>query len=295
MFDRILGRFLVDSQCITEEHLQEVMKTQDSIRVKLGVIAVSEKLMSIAQTDEINVLQASMDKRFGDLAVEKGYLTEAQVSRLLSLQGNEYLIFIQTLIDKGFMNMQEIESALEEYQKSNGFMESEINALKSGDIDRIVPIFLLMDNILCRKLFVLGVKTIYRLVDNHVTIGKSYMLDSLEAETIGFQKLVGMHEVFTGIAGKAESIKKIAIAYTKEEFIETNDDALDAVCELINCVNGILATDLSRERVGVELEPPIYSDLRQVISGEELYVLPLVVCGENIELIVSANQAVTVN
>lgn len=294
MFDRILGRFLVDSKRITEEQLQDVMETQDSIRVKLGVIAVSEKLMTIAQTEDINILQASLDMKFGELAVAADYLTEAQVKRLLSLQGNEYLIFIQTLIDKNYMEMKEIESALEEYQKKNGFMESEINALKSGEVDRIVPIFLLMDNPLCRGLFGLGVKTIYRLVDHHVAIGKSYKVDSLAAEASGYQRLVGMHNIFTGIAGNNVYIRKMAIAYTKEEFIETDEDALDAVCELINCINGIFATELSKDRVMVEMEPPVYNSKSQTISGAELYVLPLVVCGENIEFIVSADQLVKV-
>lgn len=56
--------------------------------VKLGLIAVSEKLLTQEQADKINRKQALEDKRFGDIAVEMGYLTESQVSRLLQLQGN---------------------------------------------------------------------------------------------------------------------------------------------------------------------------------------------------------------
>lgn len=297
MFDRILGSFLVERKRITKKQLQEVMETQDTIRVKLGVIAVSEKLMTIEQTEKINLLQASLDKRFGDLAVETKYLTEEQVKRLLTLQGNEYLVFIQTLINKGFMSMSDIEEALTEYQEENGFMESEMNSLKSGDADRIVPIFLTMDHPLYKRLFGCGVRTIYRLVDNHMAISKSSHKSTIKAKAIGYQQLVGMNDIFVGIAGSAESIKKIAIAYTREEFIENEEDGLDAICELINCINGLFVTELSKERIEIDMEPPFYSVEPKTVHGKEIYTLPMTVCGEKIELLISIlpiNEKITV-
>ncbi|MFR5618554.1 MAG: hypothetical protein ACLTJ5_06805 [Clostridium sp.] len=62
------------------------------------------------------------DKRFGDLAVEKGYLTEADVNYLLGRQGNPYLIFIQGLEENGIMSRDEIETALDAFQKGEWFL-----------------------------------------------------------------------------------------------------------------------------------------------------------------------------
>ncbi len=56
-------------------------------RVKLGLIAIAEKLMTSEQTEELNTLQRQTDRRFGDLAIEKGYLTEQQLERLLENRG----------------------------------------------------------------------------------------------------------------------------------------------------------------------------------------------------------------
>ena len=63
-----------------------MISIQEKIRVKLGLIAVSEGMLTLDQADAINRMQQVMDKRFGDIAVEKGYLTEAQVNSLLKMQ-----------------------------------------------------------------------------------------------------------------------------------------------------------------------------------------------------------------
>ena len=106
MFDQIFGNFLVETGKITKEQLADVIAYESTVRVKLGLIAVAEKLLTNEQADEINQLQAIMDKRFGDIAVEKGYLTEDQVSNLLKKQGNIYMVFVQTLIDKKLMTLE---------------------------------------------------------------------------------------------------------------------------------------------------------------------------------------------
>ena len=72
MFGHFFGNYLVKNGVITEEQLQEVLEIQKTSRVKMGLIAVSEKMLTARQTYEINMLQVTLDKRFGDIAVEKG-------------------------------------------------------------------------------------------------------------------------------------------------------------------------------------------------------------------------------
>ncbi len=105
MVGYILGSYLVETGKITKEQLAQVLEGAGKIRVKLGLIAVSEGFMTVAQAEEVNRLQAVMDKRFGDIAVENGYLTQPQVELLLKKQGDEYLIFLQTIVDQGIMSM----------------------------------------------------------------------------------------------------------------------------------------------------------------------------------------------
>ena len=49
MVDYILGNYLVDSGKLTEEQLKDTLDKQDSVRVKLGLIAVAEGMMTLEQ------------------------------------------------------------------------------------------------------------------------------------------------------------------------------------------------------------------------------------------------------
>ena len=290
MLDRLIGTYLVEQGLITRLQLGEVYKAQESQRAKLGVIAVAEKLMTIAQAEQVNMLQASMDRLFGDIAIEKGYLSEAQVSRLLELQGNNYLIFLQTVVDKGFLTMEQLTEAEEDYQKQHGFTESDMAALKAGDVEKEVQIFLQTDNPMYRSMFAMGIKNMYRLVDNHLFIGKSYTANVLKEEVLGYQKFHGDQMAVVAISGKYNDVKKMAIAYTKEEFIDTREDALDAVCELINCINGLYATEQSRSDVKIELDPPNFMTSFSQATCQEMIVMPVYLCGGEVKYAIAVSK-----
>ena len=292
MLDRLIGNFLVEQGMLTKTQLAEAYKRQEAGRAKLGVIAVSEKLMSIAQAEQVNMLQSSMDKRFGAIAIDKGYLTSTQVARLLELQVNSYLVFLQAIVDFGYLTMQQLENAEKEYQKKHGYTESDMAALKSGEVEPCAQVFLDSEDPLYRQMFSMGIKNLYRLVDNHVYIGQSYCARVLKDEVLGYQKIYGDQNAVVAVAGKYEDVRKMAIAYTKEEFIETREDALDAVCELINCINGLYATAQSREDVKIDIEPPNFSATFTEASSEEMIVMPVYICGVEIKYIISKDFSV---
>ncbi len=294
MLDRLMGNFLVEQGYITRTQLIEAYKLQESNRAKLGVIAVAEKLMNIAQAEQVNTLQSSMDKKFGDIAVEKGYLTQTQVERLLGLQGNSYLAFLQAVVDLGFISMEKLDKAEDEYQKLHGFTESDMAALKTGDVEQAVPIFLNSDDPIYKGMFSMGVKNMYRLVDAHVYIGKAYTARVIKDEVLGYQAFHGDQQAVVAISGKYEDVRKMAIAYTKEEFIETREDALDAVCELINCINGLYATEKSKEDTRLELDPPNFNVSFAEALSEEMTVLPVYICGGEVKYIIAVSKDIVV-
>ena len=295
MLDRLIGNYLVEQGMLTKMQLIEAYKRQEAGRAKLGVIAVAEKLMNIAQAEQCNSLQATMDKRFGDIAIEKGYLTETQVSRLLELQGNPYLTFLQAVVDGGTLTMEQLDAAEGEYQKKHGFTESDMAALKTGDVEQAVPVFMHTDDDVYKKMFCMGIKDLYRLVDSHVYIGKTYSSRVIKDEVLGFQKFHGDQNAVVAISGKYEDVRKLAIAYTKEEFIETKEDALDATCELINCINGLYATDLSRSDVKIELEPPNFSVNFAEASSEEMVVMPVYICGGEVKYVIAVSKDISID
>ncbi len=294
MLDRLIGAYLVEQGILTKNQLAQVYAKQESERAKLGVIAVAEKMITIAQAEHVNMLQASIDKRFGDIAVEKGYLTDTQVQRLLGLQSNTYLTFLQSAVDMGFQTMAQLESIEADYQKINGFTESDMAALKTGDVEKAVPIFIDNADPVFSRMLAMGIKNMYRLVDNHVYVGKAYTSRVLQDEVLGYQKFHGDQQAVVAISGKYEDVRKMAVAYTKEEFIETREDALDAVCELINCINGLYATEQSRNDSKIELEPPNFSVSFVQASSDEMIVMPVYVAGGEVKYIIAVSKDILI-
>ena len=294
MFDRIIGKYLLEKGRLTKEQLSIAYDIQESRRAKLGVIAVSEKLMTVAQAEEINALQATMDKRFGDLAIERGYITEIQCGYLLSLQQNEFMTFTSALVEKKIMTLEEVDSMISEYQQEKQFTDEQMTILKNCDVDMIVPMFTDSDDEEYNAIFRYGIKNIYRLVDTHLSIGNAYTVGNVKAECVAYQSFSGDVTATVALIGKNADLQKMAKSYTKEEFIETEEDALDAMCELINCINGLYATDRSKKGKKIDLEPPYFLTKFGEIDADEVKVMPVYCAGAEVLLVVSLGSGVTV-
>lgn len=292
MINRLFGNFLVSIGKITQEQLEHVIETQKKVRVKLGLIAVAEKLMTPEQADQVNHLQAIKDKRFGDIAVDKGFLTEEQVSRLLELQGNAYLTFIQALDDCGYMTPEAADEALLEYQKENSFTNTDMEALKSGDSDRIVPLFLPSG---CTKLqieLIQGtIRAIIRLISDDIYVLKGSVAEQYEADRIALQHMDGNRKATLAFAADGTGLKAIADIYGQEDFAEVDMDALDAVGEFINCINGMFSTNLTGGCY-MDMLPPLFSDERSVVKSGEICILPVCINGQIIDMLTTFDETI---
>lgn len=294
MINHLFGNYLVKSGRLTGEQLETVMEAQKKVRVKLGLIAVAEKLMTPKQSDEINRLQAVVDKRFGDIAVEKGYLTDAQVSRLLELQGNAYLTFAQSITDNGFLTYEEVEAALAEYQTENAFTSTDMEALKSGDSDRIVSLFLPGDvDSLQKDLMQGAVRTIIRLIESDIYIEKAFWKSEITVSSYAMQNLKGVRKASLLFTGDGDALLAVAEPFAGESFGEVNLDALDAVGEFSNCVNGLFCTDKSAV-CELDMLPPSLKDDTVTIKADKMCVMPIHIGESVIYLITTFDEYISV-
>lgn len=261
MVEYILGNYLVEKGKITAEQLKDTLVKQDSVRVKLGLIAVAEGMMTLEQTDEVNRLQAMMDQRFGDIAVTKGYLTDEQVGKLLQEQGNSYLMFVQALVDNGYVSMEEVDSLANDFRLANGYSISELDALKSDDVDRIVPLFIPEAGKQFTDIISTAIRTLIRLIDRHVYIGRAQMIDAFPAAGQVSQALSGDNGIIDCFSEGTGALLNVCSVFGQEDFPTLDLDALDAAGEFLNCVNGLYASSLSREGKFLELMPPCYEEV----------------------------------
>lgn len=259
MVDYILGNYLVENGKISKEQLKEILKKQDSVRVKLGLIAVAEGMMTQEEADKVNRLQAIRDKRFGDIAVEEGYLTEMQVSKLLKEQGNTYLMFVQALLDENLFAMDEWEWLLDNFKKENGYSNTEIEDLKSDDVSRIVPLLIPEEAKPYQELICTAIRTMIRLIDRHIYVGNGVMVESLPADGLARQSMEGEGGLVACLAERDGALLQVCSIFGREEFVKLDADALDAAGELLNCINGLYASAASRDGRFLELMPPEYT------------------------------------
>jgi len=290
MFDRIFGEYLVEKGALKPEQLEVIQQDENHTRIKLGTIAVAEKLMSEAQADEVNQLQAITDRRFGDIAVEKGYLSEQQVMSLLKQQGNSFLHFVQSAIDNGFATLDSIDEYLGAYQDEQGYTYSDMDDLVSGDLNREINVLLPVVDPLYQRLCGVAIRSIIRLVSTDTYIGKAYSATEIKVDRFACQESFGDHDVVAGFAGMGDGLLSVAELFADEKFPEVDLDALDAVGEFVNIIDGLFAVDLGNEDVDVDMRPPSFYDSPVTIKGEKLCVVPVKVNGRDVLFVMSIDS-----
>jgi hypothetical protein len=295
MFGLYFGYYLVEKNKISQSQFEDLIAKLQKSRAKLGFIAVAEKLLTVKQAEEINDIQKRMDKRFGDVAVEKGYLLEEEVTYLLNMQGNTYLLFLQLLTESGYLTMEEIKVTLEDFQREYQLSDSELDALKSGDIDRIIPIFVDMDHLVYGEYASLAIRNVVRFINRNILLKKAYRITSYPFRALASQKLDGNPGLFVGLAGKDSALLSIAKPFAREEFQSLDEDAFDSVCEFLNCINGIYASKLSQEDIELEMAPPKYYTDKCITSEEDLYIVPFLINGEQADIIIAMNNRIGIN
>lgn len=289
MVRHILGNYLEHAGKITKVQLQQVLQGMDQVHVKMGLLAIAEGYMTTGQAEEVNRLQAVEDKRFGDIAVESGYLTEEQVEKLLQKQGNEYMIFLQTLVDNNIATLEEAEGILREYQEYKGLSDAQTEAIKSGNIDRIVPVYLPKDAEGFGEIIGVAVRTIIRCVDRDVYLEEAQLEQVLNGKNGAFQTLEAEDgETMTvGLIEAEGGFLTAASLFAGEEFGQLDADALDSCAELLNCINGIYASAKSKNAVELELLPPQMHQMDvELTSGEIICKLPVMIKGRKLYFVV---------
>lgn len=294
MIASIVGNYLKDIGLLTEEQLHDLLIEHRKIRAKLGTIAVAEGLMTQEESERVNRLQTIVDMRFGDIAVEEGYLTEGQVEGLLKKQVNAYHTFAQTLENEQLILTEQLEQLMIDFQYDNNFTASDINKLKNDDIDQILTLFLPYGGEKYEKIASIALRTIMRLVDADVCIGRAYLTKRREIQNGAMQKVSGEPGFTTLLAGRENALCDMASAYGQDTFNTMDEDALDAIAEIINCINGLCATSLEDIDNSMELHTPEYFWDAEAVVSEEMLVIPIRVLGKKADFVIALDNDIEV-
>jgi len=287
----IVGNYLMEKGLLTGEQFRDILNEQQKVRVKLGLIAVAEGLMTQEEADRVNQLQAVMDRRFGDIAVEKGYLTEGQVNSLLKKQGNAYLAFAQAMENQQLMTIEQLEQILLDYRCENNFTASDMDALKSDDVDSILPLFLPVDSEAYYGIAGTAVRTLMRLVDTGLYPDKAYIMQKTEDENGALQKVEGEKGFVSALGGKGNALQFTASVFGQEKFASVDEDALDAIGELLNCINGLYVSEC-KDGSSLELMPPSFKTGIQGFESRKMLVLPIHIKNDCVDLMIAIGDEI---
>lgn len=284
MFFRLFGNYLKDKKLLDEKQLDALIQYRKENRVKLGILAVEQGLMTAEQAEEVNRLQAVQDKRFGEIAIEKAYLTEADMDQLIKKQGNSYFLFLQAVQEKGYLPKDTVTGMLLTYRDEKDLTNEQLEVITSGTVDEIADIFLEAGNAHAEGLIKLAVRNVVRFISTDICFDRIVCVDKLEAAQMASQKITATTPMQLGLVSTDCELLELACIYGKEEFGELDADAYDAVCEFINCNNGLYARTHSTLCCELELLPPTY-ETDAVISGE-IYQLTVYVNNKAITIFV---------
>lgn len=279
MFSQFLGHFLLDEGYVNAETLKDVLKYQDRIRMKLGVLAIDMKLLTPEQVDDIYHTQSRQDKRFGEIAIEKKYLNPMQLDELLFAQKSEHLRLIQALVDKNLFSLEEAEEILDKYKVKNQLTDEAMEIMKRDDVDGMIDIFLDFDETFdqetCRNYYALLIRNMIRFVDRNIWFEEMQKTQNYKAPYLITQVLEGRDRIMTGIAGDAGTLLQFAAQFAKEDLEEMDDMMEDAVGEFLNLHNGIFTVNMSDQGREMDLEPQVFLTNAKLDGNVEYYIVPV--------------------
>lgn len=205
------------------------------------------------------------------------------------MQGDQYLLFVQALNDHGYLTLEEIQKELKAYKKDERLSALDMDAIKSSDLDKIVPVFTKECSIppVMKDYIALMARNVVRFIDTDLRLEQTERINSYQADFMASQELEGEFNFFVGISGEPEAVIEAASVFGREEFQTVDEDSLDAVSEFINCNNGLYASKLSEEEIELELLPPMmYTTQMKIQTDGPMYKIPMYISGKKLELVI---------
>lgn len=294
MFTQLFGKYLVENHILSEGMLEDIAAQMSSTRVRLGVLAITQGMITEEQAETINQLQTQRDSKFGTIATEEGYLTEEQLDELLALQGSSYAKFVQLVSEVGNYKISEVECFVADFQKDNGFDDTELQGLKDDNIDIVIPIYAFSSKPYITDICALALKNITRFITDDYYVDRIQHINQLEYRCLCGQKLVGDANVTIAFASRDDGsgIVKLANGFADDNIDAAGIEAYDAVGEFVNCISGLFATAISKKDIKTEILPQFAYE-NQFARGDA-YAFPIYIEETEILLYIAVDDNVTV-
>ena len=172
------------------------------------------------------------------------------------------------------------------------FTANELSVIQKGDIGKMVTTFLdLADDDYNQQLQSVLV-SLNQLLNVELELEDIAYDKEYSGKFIGCQMMTGDMDAFLAIAGDNTTLLKLAADYCREELPEFDELAYDALCELINCIDGLYATRLSEDDYLITISPPVFYTDKKISCRKGMYRLTFKLQGEYFDLLIVSNDRV---
>lgn len=259
MFSGYFGNYLLNRGLVTSEQLKDALDLQNSVHLKLGVLAVNAGYMTPAQVSEIHQLQQKVDKKFGELAIESGYLNEEKLEGLLSTQKQGHLLLGQALVDRDHLSLEQLHEAFEAYKRDCRLSDKQFQALLQGDVDEIVKAFVdfgdsPLGNIYSSYISLI-IRNVIRFLGESPRLQNKTAFEDYSDKVLACQEIFGPFHMLTAIAADKDTYLEIAGRYAGEKFGDDCELARASFGEFLNLHNGIFLVNMSNCGTELEMKP----------------------------------------
>ncbi|MFZ7101458.1 MAG: hypothetical protein ACOWWO_02225 [Peptococcaceae bacterium] len=275
MFSQYFGNYLLNKGLITPEQLKEGLSLEKSLKVKLGILAMSYGFMTGGQVAHVHSQQAKLDKKFGEIAVQLGYLTDRQLEELLASQKYGHLLLGQALVDTGCLSLPDLQMALEEYKKNYSLGDEELLSLQRGEVEQFVTTFLKIEHTVYKNYITLLIKNIIRFIDSSPQVDSYSVQECYHARWLTFQKIKGEINLYTALAADTEVFLQMAGKFAGENFNELTELARASLGEFLNLHNGIFLVNMSDQGLELEMKPQMFCGDHKITGLEKGYIVPI--------------------
>lgn len=280
MYTQFLGNYLLNKGYVTPEQFIDALEYQQSVHLKLGVIAIHAGFLTANEVEQIHIMQTHQTKKFGELAIEHGFMTQEQLTHLLRSQKPDYLLLSQALVDKGYITASQFEQAMLEYQSEYKLTELDFADEQHDKLVEMVqnfyPIKVIQDSSLYAQYITILFHNITRFIGKDFIPHQVSNITSYRTSNCICQKITGEFSPKTAVDMDEKSMIAFASRYAGEEFTDNNEYVQASIEDFMNLNNGLYIVNLSNEfSLELSLEPPvfIYSDTLE--ATKEFFQLPI--------------------
>lgn len=167
--------------------------------------------------------------------------------------------------------------------------ETEMNVLNENNPDDLISTFVHLKNDKYNQQIASMLKSMDYFMDGELVLENVVETDRVVCSFLGTQIMSGSDEVFLGIGGEQAALCELAGDFAMEHYVEFDADAYDAICEMINCINGAYATLMSNDREELVIHPPAFYENLTVNAGNKMYKAEMSLNNMRFDVIMAIN------